>query len=334
MPANNPVEISGQSLKLTTRERHKLTRAERTIAKGLKSFWEVGMALKAIRDQRLYRQRYGTFEEYCAARWDLSRPRAYQLCAASDVVADLSTNVDKKPLPESEAQARPLTRLKQPNQRRQAWDFAVERAEQAGRTVTARDTEHAVNQFRTPPDSLSEGGAFGLVPNGGNDKVYSPSWLAKAIVEHFKPEGKILEPCKGNGAFTDLMPGCDWCEIDLGRDFLTTSTRKRYTWTVTNPPWSQFRAFLQKAMAVSDNVVFLSLVNAFFMKARLNDMKLAGFGFREFLMVPTPVAPWPQTGFQLGAVHIQRGYHGPVTMSEYRQRPNHNHHSGIKVHIG
>jgi hypothetical protein len=334
MPANNTVEISGQSLKLTTRERTQLIRAERTITNGLKSFWEVGLALKEIRDQRLYRQRYDTFEEYCAARWDLSRPRAYQLCAASDVVADLSTNVDTKRLPESEAQARPLSRLKHPEQRRRAWDFAVERAEHAGRAVTARDTEHAVNQFRAPTAPTSEGGAFGLVPNGGNDKVYSPRWLAKAIVAHFKPAGKILEPCKGNGAFTDLMPGCDWCEIDQGRDFLTSSPRKRYTWTVTNPPWSQFRAFLQKAMAVSDNVVFLSLVNAFFMKARLSDMKLAGFGFREFLMVPTPVAPWPQTGFQLGAVHIQRGYHGPVTMSEYRQPKNRNRHSGIKARIG
>jgi len=59
MPANNPVEISGQSLKLTTRERHKLTRAERTIAKGLKSFWEVGMALKAIREDEIAAEAMG-----------------------------------------------------------------------------------------------------------------------------------------------------------------------------------------------------------------------------------------------------------------------------------
>ena len=111
---------SAQINVLTTRERTQFVRAERTIAKGLKSFWEVGMALKDIRDQRLYRQRYGTFEDYCAARWDLSRPRAYQLCAASEVVADLSTNVDTKRLPESEAHARPLTRLKHPDQRQRA----------------------------------------------------------------------------------------------------------------------------------------------------------------------------------------------------------------------
>ena len=41
------------------------------------------------------------------------------LCAASEVAVDLSSNVDTKRLPESEAQARPLTRLKRPDQRRQ-----------------------------------------------------------------------------------------------------------------------------------------------------------------------------------------------------------------------
>ena len=153
MPVTNSVQTNGTPPALTTRERSQLVRAERTIAKGLKSFWEVGTALKGIRDQRLYRQRYGTFEEYCAARWDLSRPRAYQLCAASDVVADLSTNVDTKRLPESEAQARPLSRLKHLEQRQRAWDLAIERAAKAGRAVTARDTEHAV---RTLPMTASK----------------------------------------------------------------------------------------------------------------------------------------------------------------------------------
>jgi hypothetical protein len=36
-------------------------RAERTIARGLRSFLAVGLALKAIRDNRLYRKDYSTF---------------------------------------------------------------------------------------------------------------------------------------------------------------------------------------------------------------------------------------------------------------------------------
>lgn len=46
-----------------------------------------------------------------------------------------------------------------------------------------------------------------------------------------------------------------------------------------------------------------------------NDPK-KGFGMKEILFVPTPPKPWPQTGFSLGAMYIQRGYFGPVTLSE------------------
>lgn len=151
-----------------------------------------------------------------------------------------------------------------------------------------------------------------LAPRGGNDKVWTPDALAAQIVAHFGPTGRILEPCKGDGAFTRAMPGCDWCEIDEGRDFLQWT--ERVDWCVTNPPWSKFRAFLGHSMAVADNVVFLSLVNAFFMRARVEDMQRAGFGIVEILMLPTPAKPWPQTGFQLGATHIRRGHLGPTNI--------------------
>lgn len=152
-----------------------------------------------------------------------------------------------------------------------------------------------------------------LAPKGGNDRVYTPDYLAKQIVAHFKPRGRILEPCKGKGAFTKLMPGCDWCELDEGRDFL--QHEGQYDWVVTNPPWSKLRDFLQHSMELSDNVVFLCLVNAFFMRARQRDMREAGFGMAEILFVDTPPPPWPQTGFSLGAVHIQHGYCGPLELT-------------------
>lgn len=151
-----------------------------------------------------------------------------------------------------------------------------------------------------------------LAPRGGNDRVYTPPKLARQIVGHFKPTGRRLEPCAGKMAFVQAMPGCDWMEVDLGRDFFAGGGR--YDWVVTNPPWSQFRPFLCKSMDVADNVVFLSLVNAFFMKARVADMRDRGFGIVQILMLKTPSKPWPQTGFQLGATHIRRGHKGPTTI--------------------
>ena len=160
-----------------------------------------------------------------------------------------------------------------------------------------------------------------LAPKGGNDRVYTPLELARQIVAHFNPRGMMLEPCAGpigKQAFVDALIEYDltWFEIDEGSDFLLDDSPVYYDWVVTNPPWSKLRAFLRHGMDKAENVVFLCLVNAFFMKARMRDMEEAGFGMKEILFVPTPPKPWPQTGFALGAVHIQRGYTGPVKHSK------------------
>ena len=85
-------------------------------ADGRRIFFSVGNALLTIRDGKLYRaslacdgKRVGTFEEYCQERWNISRPRAYQLIGAAEAV---STMVDKgiEP-PATERQARPLAKL-------------------------------------------------------------------------------------------------------------------------------------------------------------------------------------------------------------------------------
>ena len=44
-------------------------------------------------------------------------------------------------------------------------------------------------------------------------------------------------------------------------------------------------------------------------------MRNAGFGVKEFYCVDTPKKPWPQLGFQLAAVHTQRGYTGGTIWS-------------------
>ncbi len=93
---------------LSVVEQSELSRLESIIEKNLKSFYEVGKALTEIRDQRLYREKYETFQEYCKSQWDISRPRAYQIIKAVEVQNDLSTVVDKL-LPERIL--RPLTSL-------------------------------------------------------------------------------------------------------------------------------------------------------------------------------------------------------------------------------
>jgi hypothetical protein len=96
---------------LSAPESREFERHEKVIQRGIKNFHEVGAALMAIREGKLYRAKYGTFEDYCRKKWKMSRQRAYQLCAAVGSPAEnewqarkLSTTVDKidtsDPLPD------------------------------------------------------------------------------------------------------------------------------------------------------------------------------------------------------------------------------------------
>ena len=66
-------------------------------------------ALMEIRDGRLYRAEFGTFEEYCQERWGWGRNYINKLIASAEVVENLGTIVPK--LPATERQARPLAPL-------------------------------------------------------------------------------------------------------------------------------------------------------------------------------------------------------------------------------
>jgi len=116
--ANDQNLLSIEENLLSEAETLELRRLEARVEIGLKAFWEIGLALSQIRDQRLYRENYKTFEEYCITRWEMSRRSAYQLISAATVVENVRNCAQILPL--NEAQARPLTALP-PEQQREAW---------------------------------------------------------------------------------------------------------------------------------------------------------------------------------------------------------------------
>lgn len=126
---------------LSAPEMDELARCESVIEAGLKTFVEVGLALLAIRDQRLYREWYGTFEDYCRERWDMGRAHAYRLMDAADVVQNLSPIGDM--LPATESQARPLAALA-PDEQREVWREVVQTAPETG--ITAKHIELTINK--------------------------------------------------------------------------------------------------------------------------------------------------------------------------------------------
>jgi hypothetical protein len=110
---------------LTTAEAAQLETCEATIRAGMQTFLEVGESLLLIRDARLYRQDFGTFEDYCRQRWGMVASRARQLIGAAGVVRNLESVTTVTP--NNERQARALVSLPDDEQQL-VWAFAVQTA--------------------------------------------------------------------------------------------------------------------------------------------------------------------------------------------------------------
>jgi hypothetical protein len=105
------------------------------------TFYDVGSALSVIREQRLYRESHGTFEDYCSERWGLKRQRAYELMGAASVVFNLSEISDKPRLESHAAELVPLPDRAQAA----AWTVTTESSE----PVTAARVREVVDAAKT-----------------------------------------------------------------------------------------------------------------------------------------------------------------------------------------
>ena len=159
-------------------------------------------------------------------------------------------------------------------------------------------------------------GSSWLLPPQPNphDVVYTPDDLAGELVRFWSPTGRILEPCKGDGAFMrHLPPETEWCEISAGRDFFDCAGG--FDWIVGNPPYSIFGKFLLRSMELAENVGYLiptpKLLGSYKLMSAIYD-----WGGIARVMVIGPSRVWDYNiGFALGAFHLQRGYAGPMNVS-------------------
>jgi hypothetical protein len=125
--------VSERSDKLTIKEEKELLRLEKRVQRG---FYIAGKALQSIRNQKLYRQEYKTFSDYCRERFNFSHRNGNYLIAAVEVMDNLLTLVNSKNgkyisqknliqfLPTSMTQALPLSKLP-PQQQLSAWQKAI-----------------------------------------------------------------------------------------------------------------------------------------------------------------------------------------------------------------
>lgn len=59
----------------------------------------------------------------------------------------------------------------------------------------------------------------------------------------------------------------------------------------------------------------LFTINHLWTKARLKDMRKSGFRIKEICTFDTP-ANFPQSGFQVGMVHLSKNYNGNIKLKE------------------
>ncbi len=101
---------------------------------------EAARALRELRERRLYRSKYKTFEEYCRDRFGFTRQSANFKIAAADVMENLTTK-SCQVFPTKETQVRPLTKLK-PDEQAQVWSEAVK--QNGGKVPSERVVKDAV----------------------------------------------------------------------------------------------------------------------------------------------------------------------------------------------
>ncbi len=145
-----------------------------------------------------------------------------------------------------------------------------------------------------------------------NDVVMTPASTAETIMNHYKPTGTILEPCRGTGMFYNLMDSNkrDYCEISEGKDFFNYN--KKVDWIITNPPFSIFDLFLLKAFETADNVVFFCPLNKVFKSMKIDKMIQNYGGIKEVTHMGGGGRHGFPFGFAVGCIYYKKNYEGPI----------------------
>jgi hypothetical protein len=149
----------------------RLAALELVIERGKQTFIQVGAALTEIKDQRLYRDQFNTFEDYCRERWGFGRQTAYDYLKASQVYENVRSSVQ---IPPSFTQARELAALEPEQQREIAstTNFA---------NNTVAEIKEKVKQIRQPAKK-QERRADWL----GRRRAAKEKLLKKEMISHIK----------------------------------------------------------------------------------------------------------------------------------------------------
>jgi hypothetical protein len=144
----------------------------------------------------------------------------------------------------------------------------------------------------------------------------TPIELVKDMIAFFRPAGRCLDPCAGDGRFYDRLPaGADWCEIERGRDFYACT--KQVDTIIGNPPYSHYSAWMRHSMKLAKDIIYVMPVYKVFSSGKFQDDLFAWGGIVHIRRYGTGTQWGFPFGFALAAVHYQRGYDGDTSWSRY-----------------
>lgn len=223
-----------------------LAECEAVIERGKQTFLSVGQALARIQRDELYKIEYGTFADYCEARWGITRQRARHYLRAFEAVESLGLPEDgdagKSSFRGNEWQALALADV--PPEHREE---VVARVEKSGRRVTARAIksaaativeptkaasgvaapdgapfEHAINLLtqttRAVNELLDSPASFFLVPS--RQTIEADLRNVRYALKAAKPAGECSY-CKGKGKYRgkecDGCKGQGWCCVGVAK---------------------------------------------------------------------------------------------------------------------
>jgi hypothetical protein len=160
---------------LTSAEKGRLAELEGIVETHLEAFLATGRALTEIRNKRLYRQDFATWEDYCVRRWGLSYSRANELARSAQIADHLLSNCagpqGDAPLPAdlSADVLKPLGKLDPPLQSA-VWRLASR--------VTEHPTQHVVSKITQVVQEAINQGANG---NGASKPKPKPPQSQKKV---------------------------------------------------------------------------------------------------------------------------------------------------------
>lgn len=140
------------------------------------------------------------------------------------------------------------------------------------------------------------------------DNVCTKDETAQWIINYFNPKGTILDPSAGTNVFYNKFKNKKKyrCEISDGIDFFDWN--KKVNWIITNPPYSIYDLFLQKAFNIANNVVFFVPIAKAFKSNKVQNMVIKYGGLREIIYMGGGNKHGFSFGFPVGCLYYQKDF--------------------------